>query len=196
MMKLALALIASVLAVAGNVPYLRDVWRRRVQPHPYTWFVWSLVSAISLAGQYAKGAGVGAIPTAISESFTILIFLFSLRYGFRNIQRVDTVVLCCALLGVVPWLVTRDPTWSVVIVVLIDVIAFIPTLRKTWTTPSSETPILFGANVLRHILTLLSLQTYNVATTLHSIAMIATNTLMTGIIMGRTRVRERAATHS
>ncbi|MBI5139685.1 hypothetical protein HZA26_03710 [Candidatus Nomurabacteria bacterium] len=174
--------IAVVCAIFGNIPYLRDVLKRKVEPHPYTWLVWSIVSLIMFFGQLVKGAGVGAIPTGASEIFTIIIFIFSLRYGFKNIVRRDTYFLIIALLGLIPWVLTKDPTISVVIVVMIDLVAFIPTLRKTWIYPNSETPLLYSMNVLRHILTLLSLQNYNIATTLHSIAMIITNTLMTYLI--------------
>ncbi len=173
-----LAAVASLIAVAGNLPYLIDIIKKRVQPHPYTWLVWTIVSGISFFGQVAKGAGVGAIPTGAAEIFTLIIFLFSLQYGFKNIKKVDTYFLIFALLGLVPWILTKDPTISIIIVVSIDLIAFIPTLRKTWNAPESETPVLYGANVLRHILTLFSLQAYNTATMLHSIAMITTNTIM------------------
>lgn len=181
-MKEIVAVVAAILAIIGNVPYLRDVITRRVQPHPYTWLVWSLVSCIVFFGQVAKGAGIGAVPTAASEIFTIIIFFFSLQYGFRNIKKVDTLFLIVALLGLVPWILTNDPTISVIIAVSIDLIAFMPTIRKTWRQPKSETPILYRMNVLRHILMLLSLQAYNIATTLHSIAMITSNSLMTVLI--------------
>ena len=147
--------------------------------------VWSIVSLTVFFGQVAKGAGIGALPTAASEVFTLIIFLFSLKYGFKGIQTVDTVFLCIALAGLALWFLTDDPTYSVVIAVGIDAVAFIPTFRKTWQYPSTETPILYGSNVLRHILALFSLQTYNIATTLHSIAMICTNTLMTAFILMR-----------
>ena len=182
-MKEIFAITASLLAIIGNVPYLRDIIRKKVQPHPYTWLVWSLVSCIIFFGQVAKGAGVGAIPTAASELFTIIIFFFSLQYGFKHIQKIDTYFLIFALLGIIPWVLTSDPTISVIIAVSIDLVAFIPTIRKTWHYPESETPILYGSNVLRHILMLFSLQAYNIATTLHSIAMITTNTIMTVLIV-------------
>lgn len=184
-MKTSIAIIASLLAIAGNVPYLIDIIKKRVRPHPYTWLVWSIVSCIIFFGQLAKGAGVGAIPTAASEIFTVIIFIFSLRYGFKHIESIDTVFLCIALLGIIPWLLTNDPTVSVIIAVSIDLIAFMPTIRKTWSHPETETPLLYGSNVVRHILMLFSLQAYNIATTLHSIAMITTNTIMTGIIVGK-----------
>lgn len=186
-MKETLAIIAAVIAIIGNVPYLIDVIKRRVQPHPYTWLVWTIVSGVTFFGALAKGAGVGAIPTAAAEIFTVIIFLFSLQYGFKRIVRSDTYFLIIALLGLIPWALTKDPTISVIIVVSIDLVAFIPTLRKTHKHPETETPILYSMNVLRHILTLFSLQAYNIATMLHSIAMIVTNSAMTGLIVAPRR---------
>lgn len=139
-------------------------------------------------GGLVKGAGIGALPTGIAESFTILIFLFSLRYGFQHVVKTDNYFLVAALLGLIPWIITKDPTLSVIVAVTIDLIAFMPTFRKTWLHPHTENPILFIMNVTRHSLTLLSLQTYNIATTLHSISMIVTNTAMTFIIFTRNPV--------
>lgn len=182
-MKETVAIIAAFLAMIGNVPYLTDVIRGRVKPHAYTWFVWTIVSAITFLGQLAKGAGVGALPAAVSEIFTICIFLFSLKYGFRAVIKADTYFLLLALAGVILWIMTKDPTGSVVIAVAIDLIAFVPTLRKAWENPKTENAMLYGMNVLRHILTLFSLQAYSIATTLHSIAMIGANSLMTGFLI-------------
>jgi len=182
-MKEIIAIIAAVIAIIGNLPYVIDIIRKRVQPHPYTWLVWTLVSGITFFGQLAKGAGVGAIPTGAAEIFTVIIFIFSLKYGFKQIIKKDTYFLVTALLGLIPWVLTKDPTISVVVVVSIDAIAFIPTLRKTWRNPRSETPLLYSMNVVRHGLTLFSLQAYNIATMLHSIVMILLNSAMTGIIL-------------
>ncbi len=177
-MKPAIAVIAAVLAIIGNVPYLIDVIRKKIQPHPYTWLVWTIVSGVTFFGALAKGAGVGVIPTGCAEIFTFIIFFFSLRYGSKYITKQDTLFLIVALLGLIPWVLTKDPTISVIIVVSIDLVAFIPTLRKTWRHPDSESPVLYSMNALRHILTLFSLQAYNVATVLHSISMIIVNSFM------------------
>jgi hypothetical protein len=173
-----LASIATMMAIAGNIPYLIDVIKKKIQPHPYTWFVWSIVSMVTFFGQLAKGAGIGAIPTGVAEFFTVIIFFVSLRYGFKNIKRIDTYFLIIALFGIIPWIITKDPTISVIIVVMIDLIAFIPTLRKTWIQPKTESFWLYFMNVTRHALTLGALQAYNIATMLHSIVMIIINTIM------------------
>jgi hypothetical protein len=188
-MKPTIAIIAAILAIIGNVSYLKDVFKEKVHPHPYTWFIWSIVSMTTFFGGLAKGAGIGALPTGIAEGFTIIIFLFSLKYLFQgkagHIRMIDNYFLAIALLGLIPWALTKDPTISVIIVVLIDIIAFMPTLRKTWKHPDTEQPLLYEMNVGRHILTLFSLGSYNIATTFHSIAMICTNTVMTGFIFAK-----------
>ena len=180
-----IVVLASILAIVGNIPYLRDVIKGKVKPHPYTWFIWTIVSCVVFFGQVAKGAGIGAIPTAVSEIFTVLIFLFSLKYGFKNPPKRDKYFLVIALIGLIPWIITKDPTLSVIMVVSIDLIAFIPTLYKTYRHPSSETQFLYGTNVVRHSLILGVLSSYNIATMLHSIVMIITNSIMVMFIRRR-----------
>lgn len=184
-MKELFAIIASVFAIIGNISYFRDVLSKRIKPHPYTWFVWTIVSGVTFFGQLVKGAGIGVLPTGIAELFTVLIFLFSLRYGFKQVTKRDTYYLFFALSGLIPWILFKDPTISIIIVVTIDIIAFIPTLEKTKRNPHTETSTLYFMNVARHILTLFSLRTYNVATTIHSVAMIVLNSLMTAFIVNK-----------
>jgi hypothetical protein len=188
-MKESFAIIASILAIAGNVPYLLDIVHKRVKPHPYTWLVWTIVSAVTFFGQVSKGAGIGALPTAAAEIFTVIIFVFSLQYGFKNIVRTDTYFLIFALLGLIPWALTKDPTLSIIIVVSIDVIAFMPTLHKTYLSPRTETATLYSMNVMRHVLALFSLQAYNIATMLHSVIMIITNTVMSFLIIRDKKIK-------
>lgn len=177
-MKLFFALAAGLLAIIGNIPYMRDMFRGKVKPHPYTWLIWSIVSGVTFAGQWVGGAGWALIAFGASEIFTFLIFIFSLKYGFKNIPREDTWFLVLAILGLIPWIIMNDPTWSVVIMVTIDCIAFIPTLKKGWKHAETENGLLYGSNVARHILALMALSSYNIATMIHSVAMIITNSLM------------------
>lgn len=175
-------IIAIGLAIVGNAGYFWSILKNKIQPHPVTWFIGSIVSAVTFLGAVVKGGGVGVWPILASEIFTILIFLFSLRLAmhtdFKVVQKRDWVFLVICLLGIVPWYLTNDPTISVIVVVAIDVISFIPTLLKTKNNPGSENGILFICNTLRHILILFTLANINIATSLHSFAMVAVNSAM------------------
>lgn len=187
-MKELLGISAALIAIAAYVPYLRGIRRGIVQPHPYTWIISALVSGIILAGQISGGAGVGALPTATSALLTFLVFILSLKNGLRHITSADTVFFALAVGSIVPWLLTKDPTVSVILAVSIDLIAFMPTVRKTWVSPSSESSILYGANIIRHVLTLFSLEAYTIVTTLHSVAMALSNIIVTLIIFTRKKI--------
>ena len=97
-MKEFLAVIASVLAIFGNLSYLKDTFKDTVKPHPYTWFIWSIVSLVNFFGQLQKGAGIGVLPTGIAEAFTIIIFIYSLKFIFKKgetsaIKKIDHTFL-------------------------------------------------------------------------------------------------------
>ena len=177
-----LVAVAIGLAIVGNIGYFISVVKKEINPHPVTWFIGSIVSAVTFFGAVVKGGGIGVWPILASEIFTILIFLFSLRLAFQTdfkvVKKRDWFFLAACLFGIIPWYLTNDPTVSVIIVVSIDVISFIPTLIKTKNNPASENGILFICNVLRHILILFTLANINIATGLHSVAMILVNTIM------------------
>jgi hypothetical protein len=169
------AVVAAVMAIYANWGYMREVIHEKVKPHPYTWFLWSIVSLVVFFAQLVKGAGWGLLPTFFAEVFTVIIFFYSLKHGFKNIRKIDHFFLLVALLGLVPWYITKDPTISVIVVVIIDLIAFMPTIVKTWNKPRSENPYFYELNIIRHILALCSLQTYSIATSFHSIVMVFAN---------------------
>ena len=177
-MKEYLGLLAGILALIGHAPYLVSVIRGKTTPHPLTWLSWSIVTTITFMGQLVKGGGYGTLATGLSGLFTIFIFFYSLKYGFQHVRHQDTYFFLASLTGVIIWILTHEPTYAVIIAVSVDIIAFIPTLRKTWHKPSSEIPILYATNIAKHFLILLALGAYNIATTLHSIVMLFTNTLM------------------
>lgn len=183
--KQILAIIAALLALVSYIPYLIAVFKKQLQPHPYTWLIWSIVVGITLAGQVTSGAGAGALPTLISEMLIICVFLFSLQFGFKHVKRIDNLYLAAALIGIIPWIITRDPTISVVIAVSIDLTAFIPTIRKIWRDPRSESSVFFTTNAVKHVFGTLSLQSYNIATALMPVTMIFASFSMAVIILWR-----------
>lgn len=177
--------IAVILAAAGHIPYFWAALRGKVQPHPYTWFIGTVVSGIVVAGLFSRGGGLGTIPVLVTWLFTVAIFYLSLRKGIDAIKWVDAFPLILALLGIVIWILWKDPTVTVAIAVFIDVVSFAPTIRKTWANPSSEAPVLYGSNVLRHFLIIASLTSFNFVTLAHSVAMIAMNMFMYSLIVFR-----------
>lgn len=168
-------IIAIALALIEYVPYLIDTLRRKTKPHVYSWFVWSLVTALAFGLQVSHGGGLGSIVTVAAVVPQFIIFFLAIKHGTKNITTKDTIFLILSLTAIVLWLLARQPILSVILVALIDMLGFVPTIRKSWHKPHQETVSTFGLNSLRHALGILALSNYNFVTLLYPLSVGAVN---------------------
>lgn len=158
-----LGVIGSAVSLLAAIPYALALYRRTVRPHLFTWLVWSVVTAIAAAGQFAAGAGPSAWCTAAIAVTCFLTFVASIFRGERGWTRVDWFFLCAALSAIPLWMLTDDPTISICLVTLIELAGLGPTVRKTLHDPWSESLAYFALCVLKYALALLALSRWNVA---------------------------------
>ncbi|NTV22110.1 MAG: hypothetical protein HGB03_00895 [Candidatus Yonathbacteria bacterium] len=183
------AFFSMACIIAGAVPYVRDMLKGKTKPHTYSWFVWFLTTGIATIGSWYGGGGWGAVSMIVFSGIIGLNFVLSLRFGTRDITRTDTVALIVALFAIVLWIVLDDPLWSVLLATAIDIIGYIPTIRKTWFDPSSETPSAWLLSIIGDMFALLALSAYNVLTVTYLVAIIIVNIIVFLIaIMGKKTV--------
>lgn len=187
LIKDVVGVIAVLLTFAGYVPYLRDTIGGKTKPHVYSWFLWSLVTAIAFALQISDNAGVGSLVTLAAAIVCSIIFLFGLRIGKKDITRSDTIFLILALVAIVVWVFAKQPTISVIIVSAVDMLAFAPTIRKSWNKPYSETLISYEVNTLRFALAIFALERYTIITSLYPITWVLANGLFSIMLIVRRR---------
>jgi hypothetical protein len=184
-------LLAIALTLVGLLPYIAGMVKGRLKPHLFTWLVWTLMTIIVAAGQVTAGAGAGAWPTIITAILCIIITIGALKYGEKHITRSDWGFLLAGLAAVPLWLVTKDPTASVILATAIDVSAFGPTIRKSWHQPWQESMLNCISSLAKHVATLLAITNYNIATALFPLALIAANALVITILILRRRAIPR-----
>ncbi|WP_367190550.1 hypothetical protein [Burkholderia sp. Ed8] len=152
--------ISTAVSLLAAVPYALAIYRRTVRPHLFTWLVWSVVTAIAAAGQFAAGAGPSAWCTAAIAVTCLLTLVASIFRGDRGWTGLDWVFLGAALSAVPLWMLTDDPTISICLVTLIELAGLGPTVRKTIRDPWSESLAYFALCVLKYALALLALNTW------------------------------------
>ncbi len=185
-MKEFLGFVTVALSIIGHIPYIIDTLRKRTKPHIFTWIIWTTVTLLAFLGQWAKGGGAGSWGTGITSMMALIITLVAIKHGTKDITAPDTILFIIALSAIIPWYFTKDPTLSVIIATLIDACAFIPTIRKTFKNPKSETFATYSLNIIRHTLSLIALERYNLATILYPLYLLFMNTFIT-IIMVRSK---------
>lgn len=164
-MKEVIGLITVCLGLIAYAPYFVDIFRGKIKPHPYSWFVWAITATIMFFLQILHGGGAMSWSTLTVGLISFAICVLAWRAGGKRlITRNDRVALGAALVAICLWLFAREPTLAMLLLVSADVLGFIPSVRKTWKDPYSETLPMWLINVVRHTLNIFAISTYSLLT--------------------------------
>jgi hypothetical protein len=186
--KTILALVAIILAIVGYVPYFRDIIRKRTKPHAFSWLVWAVLNAIAFFAQMNDGGGVGAWAVGFTSVATFVIFLFALTMGEKNIKRFDWMSLGGAGIALGLWVVTSEPLLSVILVTVIDIFGFLPTIRKSYHRPFEETLSTYVISTIKYSLATVALENYSLITMLFPATLVVVHVLFVALLLYRRRV--------
>lgn len=148
-----IGLIAGILAIGGYIPYIIAILRGQTKPSRATWLIWTIVGGL-LAVSYFAADNPSAIWVPISYFIGPLITaVLSIRYGYSEWTKLDSICVILAILSLIPWALTHDPITTLLINVFIDCTGAIPTIVKTYKEPDTEDLtawfIFFLANTLQ-----------------------------------------------
>jgi hypothetical protein len=177
--------VAAVIGVIGFLPYFRNLFAGRTKPHTFSWLIWGILSTIIFTAQVVSGAGPGAWIIGVAATLSLAVFVIAIFKGEREITRVDKTSLAFAALGIVLWIATTNPLWSVVIVSIVDAVGYIPTFRKTYKQPYGETLTLYILSTVSFVISFFALEVVSVTTALYPASLIATNIVFISMVLMR-----------
>jgi hypothetical protein len=184
-MKNVLGIAAIVIGVYSYIPYFRDILAGTTKPHAFTWFVWFLLTALAYGAQVSDGAGAGAWVTGFTAVVALAVTITALKVALQNIVALDWVFFVGSLAALGLWLLTKDPVGSVVLITLIDALAFVPTFRKSFHKPQEETASTYALSALKFGVSLAALNAITLTTTLYPISLVVTNGLFVAMVTWR-----------
>lgn len=187
--------IAVLLAFATYVPIYVGTIFGKVRPHIFTYFVWTITVGAAFVASLSTGGAAGSWTLGATTLLVGGIFLLCFKYGTKDITKYDTVAVVFAIGALVPWMLTKDPTFSVILITLIEAVSFVPTLRKTWNDPHSELMFPWLINTVKHVLTILAVSTISISTVFYPAVFVCMNILLAGEIMYRRRTLLKKITH-
>ncbi|MDD4989497.1 MAG: hypothetical protein PHV42_03670 [Candidatus Pacebacteria bacterium] len=184
-LKIILGAVAALLALFSSFLYTRDILQGNTKPHTYTWLVWSIVTTIAFLGQWVSGGGPGSWATGVAALVTTFTLLLSLKggYGTKDITNFDKICLVLAILSILPWVLSKNVLWSVLLATFIDLIAFFPTMRKTWHAPKSESLGSMYTDAVKHSLSMFSMGSYSLINLIYPASVLITKFVIIGEIV-------------
>lgn len=148
-----IGIIAGILALSGYIPYIYSIIAGKTRPNRATWFIWTIIGGL-LAFSYLAEGDQNSIWLPIGYFLgPLIVAILSLRYGYAEWTRLDTICIVAAAISIVPWVLSDNAIMTLVINVLIDTTGAIPTLVKTYREPETEDltawAIFFAANTIQ-----------------------------------------------
>jgi len=184
-----LSAIAMAITLIAFLPYIRSIIKGVVKPHVFSWVIWGTTTFIVFLAQLDDEGGAGAWAIGFSGCISILIAILAfLNRSDISITKIDWLFLILAMSSLPIWYFTSDPMWAVVILTVIDLLGFGPTIRKSYNQPQSESPGFFALFATRNLIVIMALENYTVATVLFPAAIAFSCLFLITMIVYRRRI--------
>jgi hypothetical protein len=185
-----------VLSAAGGYGYVRDTLRGTTSPNRVTWSLWALEGILAFGVELQQHVGLAAWMTLMLGlvPFVVVFASFKNPHGVWKIGAFDIFCGSISLAGLAFWAFVNEPTIALISFVCADQVAALPTLRKSWFAPSTESPWAFVMGCLNCGVTILTLKVFTTEGALFPGCIAVTDFVLAGMIMTRVGPRFRGET--
>jgi hypothetical protein len=187
--KTAIGIMAALISFVAMLPYLWSVWHRITKPHVISWFIWGISTLTVFAAQWLDDGGAGSWATCVGGMMTfIVIGMAWMRYADLSVSLTDLLCLNVALAALPLWFFAEDALLAVALLTFVDIVAYIPTFRKSWHNPRQEQRLMYGIMTLRNILSIIALEHLSATTLLFPVVTAVANIALISFITVRRRM--------
>jgi hypothetical protein len=182
-MKNTLGILAVIIGFIGYIPYFRTMFSGKTKPHAFTWLVWGVLTAIAFFGQIAGDGGAGAWVTGFTALISFIIFAYALVKGKKDFPLADWLCLLGCIAALALWALTNDPLSAIILITIIDALAFAPTFRKSYSKPYSEPAFTYALSGLKFLIALFALQEVSAVTLLYPASLVLMNGAFVALLL-------------
>lgn len=185
--------IASLAMALGGLMYLREMFRGQVRPNRVTWLLWGLAPLIGAVAAWQDEVGWRVwLPVFMIGLGPLLVVVLSFftRNGYWQLGWFDYVCGLFALLTLLLWALTRDPLVAIILALISDSLAALPTLRKSWKFPETEAAATYFFTAVASATGLLALERGDFVEWAFPVYLALLNFLIAGVIYFRRQVKQ------
>lgn len=188
--------LAMALSAVGGYGYVRDTLRGTTSPNRVTWSLWALEGILAFGVELQQHVGLAAWMTLMLGlvPFVVVVASFKNSHSVWKIGVFDIFCGTISLAGLAFWAFVNEPTIALISFVCADQVAALPTVRKSWLAPSTESPWAFVMGCLNCVITILTLKVFTTEGALFPGCIVVTDFVLAVMIMARVGPRFRGET--
>lgn len=156
-------IFGAMLNLFGASTYIKDTLKGKTKPNRVSWFLWALVPLIAFFIQRNEGVGWANLLTFMVGFVPLIILIASFvnKQSYWAITKFDIICGLFSLAGILFYLLASNAVVAVMLLILADGLAALPTLQKSLKYPETESYTTFLCGVGNSTITLLSLHTFS-----------------------------------
>lgn len=156
-------IVGSVLNLFGAITYIVQVVKGNVKPNRVSWLLWGLAPLIAFSAELSQGVGIQSLMTFTVGFCPLLVFFASFinKKAYWKIGKLDIICGVLSVLALILWYVTKVGNIAIILSIISDGFAAIPTIRKAFMYPETENDIEFLMGGTNAAITLLTIRTWN-----------------------------------
>jgi hypothetical protein len=176
-----LVVLSAIVSISGSYAYIRDTVKGTTKPNRLSWLLWSLAPLIGATiAIFAQADFWATSRIFLAGLMPLLVFLVSFinPKSYWKLTIFDFICGFCSLLALVVWGLVDSPQLAIIFAVAADGFAVIPTVKKAWLFPETETGLSFLAYFVSSVLVIPSIPVWNIQNSAFQIYLIIANTII------------------
>lgn len=176
------AVLSGIVQFLLVIPIIYGIFRGTNKPSTTSTGIWALVGLTLLVSSYFAGVRTNLPYITAGLLSTGTIFVLSIRCGYRKWSIIDPICLILAVTSLVIWWLTKHASNAVYLLTLVDWIAIVPVIYKSWLDPETESKLAWEMNFVACVLLVLSIRNFNAVTLVVAITQISHSLIINGLL--------------
>jgi hypothetical protein len=160
--KAIFGVLSSIILIIGGVPYLKDIYNKKVNPHILSWAGWSFITALGAFAMLANGSEWVVAILFANTILCLIVVGYSIfkKVGVWSASVFDFIFFGMGILGLILWQIIGSPIIAIIFAISADLCFGLPTIIKTLKNPASETYFSWLASTVSGLLSLFAMKQY------------------------------------
>jgi hypothetical protein len=169
---------SNALVFSSYLAYEWAMLKGKAKPHRTTRLVLFIIVVLGFFSMYAQGDRVVVWFLGICSVQSLIMLLMSIKYGMGGWAKEDLLALFIAIVGIVTWKITDNPSLGLYAAVIADFAGMVPALIKTYKFPKTEYWLTYVFDLAAILLTGLAIQNGGFNDYLYPVYLFSVNGLM------------------
>jgi len=175
--ELIFSIISTIIYLIGVIPYWKDVLKWRTTPHPFSFGVWAVANFFNSYVLLINEQYYALVPSLFMSCIALMSLVVGIfRFDKIRINWFDWLCLILSISLFILYFASENILLTIIFSIFIDLVAFLPTFKKWWMQPWTESILMYSLAGVNQIFTLLSMVQANSDSQLFWIYIFISNT--------------------